>query len=120
MKVRDILASEGLVAAVEPSLKKALAAWKNTFSWDNDQAKRKGKTVLVKKTSWTSGTPDFSSLVDTINSKFFVGSGYKIEVQGPSKTSGSLRSRTTPRRTSRTRSTRSSPTAPRRPLRVQS
>ena len=69
-------------AAVDPGLRRAMAAWKNTLRWEN-QARMKGKTVLIKKTNWSSKTPDFYDLVDEINAKFFTGSGYHIEVTGP-------------------------------------
>jgi len=71
-------------AAVDPGLRKALAAWKSdTQLWEKGHARRGGKTVLMKRMGWRSETPDFSKMVDEINAKFFKGSGYHIEVTGP-------------------------------------
>lgn len=71
-------------AAVDKDLRKALAAWKADLMWEN-QARREGKTVLMQKTGWRSGTPEFSKLVREINARFFAGSGYHVEVTGPVK-----------------------------------
>ncbi len=73
----------GVQAGIQDrALRDAIGVWKHDMLAPGVPTKHKGQEVIAVKTKWTSGTPDFTSIINRINQRFFAGSGYAVEAVG--------------------------------------